>query len=237
MEDLLKDYMKTCIRYQTEEIPIHPFMKKPYFERNLLELYLNYPSTTLEEKINLVLFEKEEMHEDEMFILGWLFPFFKKYQKDILIKWKKINTTNQMKMIVKEWILWIIHYFQFYMICSEFFYTDSNLFCEEVEIIYHPEKMKKYLFKISRDSKKQKSSFPLHRFSFLHNQILELEQKYHKIFSETIHLFSLSQDIKPILFSQFAFQNISFYQNQIKTITQKKKKWFLSLQCMSNLTE
>lgn len=237
MEDLLKEYMKTCVRYEREELPIHSFLKKPYFERNIIHLYLDFHSTTLEDKIHQIVFEKEEMCEDELFFLWWLFPSFKKYQKDILIKWKNINTSIQLKTVVEEWILWMIQYFQFYMICTEFFYTDFHLFQKEIEIMYHPERMKKYLIQISKESKKQKSLLSVHRFTFLHNEILELQQTYQRIFLETIHLFSLPKDIEMISFSQFAFHDISFHQNELKIPTQKKKKWITSLQCMSNFTE
>jgi hypothetical protein len=223
MEECLGSYMKTCLRYEKEEVPKNECMKRPYFERNIIHIYLEYDKKKMEEKVHNHIMNFQEMGEDDFYRLCWLSPSLRK-KRDL---WETLKSEVKVKVFVEKMMVWMIRYFQFYMISTEFLYSDHNLFKEEIQILYHPKKTQKYL------KKNKKKIEELKRFVFLYNEILDLQIEFEKISLLMIEIFSNDQMIS---FSQFAFFNITLFERDI--IPQKeKKKWISSFTCMSNFTE
>jgi hypothetical protein len=143
-------------------------------------------------------------------------------------EWQEKKNHIQIRILIEKCILWMIQYFQFYMISSELLYTNTSLFKHELQILYHPIQTNQYL-------KKNKKNIQLiKRFIFLHNEIIDLQQHYKSISILIYNLFSIPHHLLlPLNLS--IFHNISFYQNEIEF--KEKKRWFGKWMCMSNFTE
>ena len=91
MEDCLERYIKTCLRYEKEEIPKNEFMKKPYFERNMIQIYLEYHPELLKEKIHQHIIN-HNLDEDDFYYICWLYPSLRKKREE----WE--NQKKEVKM-------------------------------------------------------------------------------------------------------------------------------------------
>jgi hypothetical protein len=232
MEVLMEEYIKTCRRYEIEELPTNPYMKKPYLERTLFDFYMEYHDEELEKKIceNMI---HREMNEDDLFMIYWIYPYLKK--KNFRDFWEKNKNQPSFKVFIEKCFIWIIHYFQFYMICTELLYIDTKIFKDELEILYSPSKMKKYIHQ------HLKKKDVLKRFIFLHNEIIDLQKDYDFLFYYICNIFSLKEDAS-FYFSEFAFHSILLSEKKILPYSIQKKKWFSKktispFLCMSNFTE
>jgi hypothetical protein len=222
-EKMIEGYMKTCWRFQIEELPSNPYMKRPYLERTLLNLFIEMNKEELEKKVYERMLMKS-LDEDELFILYWIYPILKK--KNIRNIWEETKNKAEMKVLMEKSILWIIHYFQFYMICTELFYIDPSLFKNELDILYSSTNIKNYI------RKHLKNKHKIIKFIYLHNEIIDLQKEY-QIICQYIHsLFGMDEKM---YFSEFAFHLQE--KEIIQDITFKKKKWFSHFLCMSNFTE
>lgn len=223
MEECVERYVKTCVRYESEEVPKNEYMKRPYFERNIIDLYLQFHQELLKKNIHQYMIYRQ-LNEDEFYYLCWLYPSLRKKREE----WENQKGEVKMKVLIEKCIFWIIRYFQFYMICTEFLYTDHHLLKDEIQILYHSKEIKLYL------KKNKKKLDVLKRFVFLHNEIIDLQIEFQKISLWIYEIFSHEDFMIP--FSEFAFTNITLFQKEI--IQEKeKKKWISSFTCMSNFTE
>jgi hypothetical protein len=222
MEEYLERYLKTCLRYEKDEVPKNEYMKRPYFERNIIQMYLEYHQELLKDKIHQYVMNRD-LDEDDFYHICWLYPSLRKKREE----WENQKVEVKTKVFIEKCIYWMIRYFQFYMICTEFLYTDHNLLKDEIKILYHPKETQRYI------KKNKKKIDVLKRFVFLHNEILDLQTEFQKI---SLWISEIFTDHEIILFSQSVFSNIILFQKEISK-EKEKKRWLSSFACMSNFIE
>ncbi len=227
------EYMRTCVRYEMKEIPSNSFMKKPYFKREDIQYYLLFNKNELDKKIHEMMINQKRRCSEECKIFFWLYPTLKSKKKEILEKCGQMENQILLNILFENGMKWMIHYFQFYMIVTEFLYDHESKLQKDLETIYDSNKITSYL------KDKMKDSNQLFSFVYLYNELKDLREEYHALFQLFLKIFSFEEE--NIIFSKWIYHNIDLKENEIAQIqfikTPKKKKWISAFLCMSNSSE
>lgn len=207
------NYIQTLERFTSiEQIPISSSLRKPFLENVLFPLTI-YTSHNLGNQLNSV----ESINSlDISFYLLSFYQFQKEY-KSILRR--KLNLDQSLN---KSILQFAIQYFQFYMIITEFIYSDYNptTLSQDIFYIIHPNEnvLKEKMNKLRRS----RGTNELVRLVQLNNLYVELWECYRKLINDVFEKLLDKQvgekNVKNS-FIQFVFQ--PWYQNLKQTQQQQ----------------
>ena len=234
---VVHNYFKTLNRYNVSNIPVNTYIKKPYIEQYIIDISEENKESEINKKIESLI-DDIDSNDYYMYIYNNIDNLTsnekKKIQKFFL---SKENDSNKIEFI-KAILLFIINYFQYYMIFTELLYDDKNVLYID---IYN------YIKNNSTQiNSKIKNSFNFQIFYYYSNKLYE---KYNDLIKLFIKNNLLEEDeynelkIKNIflknLFSNWYViykKNVDNGINIIEDEGVKKEKRFLSkLLCINNI--
>jgi hypothetical protein len=233
---IVNNYLKTLNRYNISNIPINTYIRKPYIEQYIIDISEENKESEINKKIELLI-DDIDSNDYYMYIYNNIDNLSsnekKKIQKFFL---SKENDSNKIEFS-KAILLFIINYFQYYMIFTELLYDDKNTLYID---IYNYVKNNS-----SQINSKIKNSFNFTIFYYYSNKLYE---KYNDLIKLFIKNNLLEKDeynelkIKNIFLKNLFSNWYAIYKknvdNGVNIIDEgvKKEKRFLSkLLCINNI--
>lgn len=235
---LVNNYLKTLNRYNISNIPVNTYIRKPYIEQYIIDIAEENKESEINKKIESLI-DDIDSNDYYMYIYNNIDNLSsnekKKIQKFFL---SKENDNNKIEFI-KTILLFIINYFQYYMIFTELLYDDKNVLYED---IYNYVKNNS-----TQINSKIKNSFNFQIFYYYSNKLYEKYNDLIKLFIKNNLLEEHEYDELKIrnIFLKNLFSNwyVIYKKNVDKGINiineeieVKKGKRFLSkLLCINNI--
>ncbi len=235
---VVNNYLKTLNRYNISNIPVNTYIRKPYIEQYIIDIAEENKESEINKKIESLI-DDIDSNDYYMYIYNNIDNLSsnekKKIQKFFL---SKENDNNKIEFI-KTILLFIINYFQYYMIFTELLYDDKNVLYED---IYNYVKNNS-----TQINSKIKNSFNFQIFYyhinklyekynyliklFIKNNLLE-EHEYDELKIKNIFLKNLFSNWY-VIYKKNVDKGINIINEEIEV---KKGKRFLSkLLCINNI--
>jgi len=156
---LVNNYLRTLGRYKINNIPINKYVKKPYIEQYIIDMANENNESEIINKIDLII-EDIDTNDFCMYIYDNI---------DITSNEKKIiqknildsNNDNNKYELIKNILLFIINYYQYYMIITELLYDNDELLYIDI-----------YNY-IKNDSNKNKNNLNFQILNYYSNNLYE----------------------------------------------------------------
>jgi len=234
---VIENYLKTLKRYNVSNILVNTYIRKPYIEQYIIDISEHNKDNEINEKIE-TLIDDIDSNDYYMYIYDNIDNLTlnekKKIQKFFL---SNENDSNKIEFI-KAIILFIINYFQYYMIITELLYDDKNVLYID---IYNYVKNNS-----TQINSKIKNSFNFNIFYYHTNKLYKKYNCLIKLFIKNNLLDDNEYDelkIKNIFLKNLFSNWYGIYKknvdNGVNIITEeevKKEKRFLSkLLCINNI--
>ena len=234
---VVHNYLKTLNRYNVSNIPVNTYIRKPYIEQYIIDMSEYIKDDDINKNIESLI-DDIDSNDYYMYIYDNIDNLTsnekKKIQKIFLSKENDNNKTEFSKAI----LLFIINYFQYYMIFTELLYDDKNTLYID---IYNYVKNNS-----TQINNKIKKSFNFQIFYYYSNKLYE---KYNDLIKLFIKNNLLEEDeynelkIKNIFLKNLFSNWYGIYKknvdNGVNIITEeevKKEKRLLSkLLCINNI--
>ncbi len=229
---LINEYCKTLSRKELKDIPNHQYIKKPYLESYIISLSTIVNEDLLVEQI-IKKFVNGDIQIEEVFLFvkTWieLSTNEKRALQNILLK-----EINESENIVVGTLLYVVYYFQLYMLSVEFLY-DNSLDNEDL-FKYIEQLMRKQTSKIKSLEKKN-----IHLFMF-HIQLEKVLKSYISLFKLLVKEKLIEKDMSEEdirnSFLRHTFANwyeVLKKRNKEGTINKKSSKWYSRLLCIPHI--
>jgi len=235
---IVNNYLKTLNRYNVSNIPVNTYIKKPYIEQYIIDISENFKENDINQNIELLI-DDIDSNDYYMYIYNNIDNLTsnekKKIQKFFL---SKENDSNKIEFS-KAILLFIINYFQYYMIFTELLYDDKNALYID---IYNYVKNNS-----NQMNSKIKNSFNFQIFYYYSNKLYE---KYNSLIKLFIKNNLLEEDeynelkIKNIFLKNLFSNWYTIYKKNVdngvnimneENSGKKEKKFLSKLLCINNI--
>jgi hypothetical protein len=234
---VIHNYLKTLNRYNVSNIPVNTYIRKPYIEQYIIDISEHIKESDINENIESLIYDIDS-NDYYMYIYDNIDNLSSNEKKKIQKFFLSKENDNDKIEFNKAILLFIINYFQYYMIITELLYDDKNVLYID---IYNYVKNNS-----TQINSKIKNSFNFQIFYYHTNKLYE---KYNCLIKLFIKNNLLEEDeynelkIKNIflknLFSNWYVVYKKNIDNGINIINEeevKKEKRFLSkLLCINNI--
>ncbi len=229
---LINEYCKTLARKELKDIPNHQYIKKPYLESYIISLATIVNEELLTEQINKK-FKNGDIQIEEVFLFvkTWieLSTNEKRALQSILLK-----DFRESEKIVVGILIYVVYYFQLYMLSVEFLYDNA---VENEDLFKYIEQiMRKQMSKIKSLEKNN-----IHLFMF-HIQFEKVLNSYVSLFKLLVKEKLIEEDMSEEdvrnSFLRHTFANwyeVLKKRNKEGKLNSKPSKWYSKLLCIPHI--